>query len=146
MTVVANYTDTTGLYTKTKFIQIYAAIINLILSVLLGKCFGLAGIIMATIISRLATSAWFEPRILYKDFFKDKVREFYSIQCKYFTVMIIVYAIIYIITKKIPVDTMLTFLCKTVVCVIMINVLFVILFGKTREFKDLLNKCKLLIK
>lgn len=76
---------TTGVFRQTKNILIYAGVVNLILSYVFGKQFGLAGIIIATSASRLLTSFWFEPVILYRaifpsshvsDYFLTVVRNF----------------------------------------------------------------------
>lgn len=60
---------TTGVFRQTKNILIYAGVVNLILSYVFGKRIGLAGIIIATSVSRLLTSFWFEPVILYRAIF-----------------------------------------------------------------------------
>mgnify|MGYP006926258937 CR=1 FL=1 len=63
------YRNTTGLFKETQNILIYAGALNLLLSYVLGKHVGLAGIIFATSISRFFTSFWYEPWILYKKIF-----------------------------------------------------------------------------
>ena len=60
---------TTGVFRQTRNILIYAGVVNLVLSYILGKRMGLSGIILATSVSRLLTSFWFEPVILYKVIF-----------------------------------------------------------------------------
>ena len=60
---------TTGVFRQTRNILIYAGVVNLILSYILGKRMGLSGIILATSVSRLLTSFWFEPVVLYKVIF-----------------------------------------------------------------------------
>ena len=49
------FREATGLYRKTKYVMLATAVINLVLSVILGKMIGLAGIIFATAIARLTT-------------------------------------------------------------------------------------------
>lgn len=46
------------------------AILNILLSVVLAKPFGMAGILGATAIARVLTIVWWEPYILFKKKFK----------------------------------------------------------------------------
>lgn len=74
------YRNTTGLFKETQNILIYAGIINLLLSYILGKLLGLPGIIFATSIARLLTSFWYEPLVLYRIRFKGSNVVEYFIQ------------------------------------------------------------------
>ena len=65
-----SYREATGLYVKTKWIMLYAAIINIILSILLGLKIGLAGILLASAIARLATYVWYEPMVLFREYLR----------------------------------------------------------------------------
>ena len=55
-----------GLFSKGKYSPIVAAIINIVLSIVLGKYIGLMGIFLATSISRLLTTTWVDPYLIYK--------------------------------------------------------------------------------
>ncbi|MCD2502363.1 hypothetical protein LQE93_11280 [Clostridium sp. NSJ-145] len=71
------YREATGLYVKTKYIMLVAAIVNLILSVMLGKVMGIAGVILASVFAKLTTYFWYEPTILFKEYFAEKVNKYY---------------------------------------------------------------------
>lgn len=64
-----SYREATGLYRKTKWVMAVCAGLNLILSVALGLLIGVSGIIWASSLSRLLTYVWYEPKVLFKDFF-----------------------------------------------------------------------------
>lgn len=49
------YRDATGLYMKTKYVMLLGAILNIILSFVLGHIMGVAGIIFASAIARIST-------------------------------------------------------------------------------------------
>ena len=70
------YRDATGLYQKTKIIMLMTVVVNIFLSILLGKKIGLAGILFATSISRVVTYFWYEPIVLFKEHF-DKSSLYY---------------------------------------------------------------------
>ena len=52
--------------------------VNLVLSLILIKPFGISGILFATIFSFLTGNFIFYPRIIYKEILKDKVLNYYK--------------------------------------------------------------------
>ena len=89
---VVTFRESAGLFRKTKFVVLWTAVINLILSIILGKKIGLAGIVLATSISKLLTSFWYEPRLLYNDFFKRSSKEYFLQMFKDFIILIVIMA------------------------------------------------------
>ena len=146
MMIIQNYRDTTGLYKKTKFVHMFAAAINIVLSILFGFWFGITGILVATCIARLCTSVWYEPKVVFRDYFKESVRGFITMEIKYLCVTIITGVILYFVLGFLPTGNILFFIIKLVCCVTFINLLLFIVFFKTSEFKDLLDKIKALLK
>ena len=63
-----------------KFSMLAASLLNLVLSVVFGKIWGLFGIILASLVSRLLTNMWYEPFLLYKNYFEKNVIEYYVTQ------------------------------------------------------------------
>lgn len=73
-----SYREATGLYRKTKWIMVFCALINIILSVFLGRKIGIVGIIIASAISRISTYVWYEPKVLFKDYFEESEKIYYA--------------------------------------------------------------------
>lgn len=63
------YREATGLYQQTKYIMVITAILNLALSIWWGNLWGVAGIIFASVVARVTTYVWFEPVLLFKEYF-----------------------------------------------------------------------------
>lgn len=63
------YREATGLYQQTKYIMVITALINLVLSIWWGQIFGVAGILLASAVARLSTYVWYEPILLFKEYF-----------------------------------------------------------------------------
>ena len=78
-----------GIFKEVQYINILAAILNIVLSVILGKILGVPGIIVATALSRLATSFWFEGKVVFNKFAKP-VSIYYLQQLKDFVVCCVV--------------------------------------------------------
>ncbi|WP_197029546.1 lipopolysaccharide biosynthesis protein [Butyrivibrio sp. AE3004] len=72
------YRDATGLYQKTKYIMLLATIENIVLSVILGRILGIAGVIFASAIARLTTYCWYEPKLLYREYFNQSAIKYYK--------------------------------------------------------------------
>lgn len=70
---IVSFREGAGLFRKTKYIMLWHAFFNILFSVFLGLRMGLAGILLATSISKLATIFWYEPVLLFRDFFQKPV-------------------------------------------------------------------------
>ena len=71
------FRDATGLYMKTRYIMAIAAFLNIILSVIMGKYWGVAGIVFASSLCRILTYIWYEPIILFKEYFDENVKNYF---------------------------------------------------------------------
>lgn len=71
------YREATGLYSKTKWVMVGCATLNVILSFLLGNTFGVAGILAASSLSRLVTYFWYEPRLLFSMYFEKSSTHYF---------------------------------------------------------------------
>ena len=135
LNAIALYRDTTGLFKETKYIIIITAILNIIFSIILGKIWGLFGILAATAISRILTNFWYEPYILFNKYFKTSVINYAKREIKYLMILIISYALIELICINMRNVGYLEFVIKMILCVIIPNVLYWFGNNKTEEFK-----------
>ena len=74
-----------GLFWYDRYKPFAEAAVNLIVSIVLGKMWGINGVIVGTIISNVSVSFWIEPYILYKYSFKRSLLQYFKIAF-YFTV------------------------------------------------------------
>lgn len=77
MQTLWSYREATGLYRKTKWIMVICAMINIGLSIILGKTIGVIGIILASAIARIVTYVWYEPQILFREYFANSEKGYY---------------------------------------------------------------------
>lgn len=135
------YRNTTGLFRHTKNIMFVASALNLILSIVLGKWLGLFGVLIATAIARLATNIWFEPYKLYQIFFKESAKEYFIDQLKNVVIIFIVTAVLLFLGGMITLsNTFIALLLKGVLCAIIVNVVFFVIYRKTDEFKYIYDR------
>lgn len=139
-----SYREACGIYMKTKYIMLLCAIINLCLSIFLGIKFGLSGIIIASVIARLLTYLWYEPKILYNIVFKESPIKYYLGFARNIIITVICCVVTYVFYSNIFVteSSIINFIIKNLINFIFILILFFILYHKTNEFKYLINTFK----
>lgn len=141
---VWTYREATGLYEKTKYVMLIAAGINLVLSIVMAKYLGVSGVIFATVLSKFLTYFWYEPKLLFEMYFKQKVSKYYL---DYFVDLIMVFGMIAALTYffryviVLP-GTIWAFVIKAIICVCVVNIVLVVRYFKTEEFKFLIEKVK----
>lgn len=126
--------EANGLFEKVKYLIIITALLNLVLSVILGKICGVAGILFATSISKILTMIWYEPKILFKYVFEKSTSVYWKSQFKYIIMTLIVFTLSKIII--LPFETannVMLFVIKAMVVAIVCCCVFFIGNYKTEE-------------
>lgn len=136
MSPITSFRTAHGLFVQGKYRPLIMAILNIILSVLLMKWIGLVGIFVATVISRLVTQVWYDPYIIYKHVFKSKPYEYFKKYIIWFGFTCLVGGLTWYIASLVtPESIIIDMLFKAVICVLVPNILMVLFFHKTEEFK-----------
>lgn len=134
------YREVTGLFKIGKYRPLIAAVINLVVSILLAYPLGISGILLGTIISRLCVYFWYDPYIIHKTLFERKLTHYFATYLLYGAAALGVGAICFIVGSSIPVQNEgLAFLMKVVLCAVLPNALFFLLFRKREEFQVILG-------
>lgn len=136
---IAIFKNKGGIFTQDKYVPIIESIINLGSSLILARYFGLAGIFMGTTISSIAIPLWNRPRLVYKYIFKKDFKEY---MYKYFAYVILT-LITGIFTSYVAgffnEITFGSLVIRGIICITIPNLIYLIIFYKTKEFKYLLG-------
>lgn len=135
-----SYREATGLYQKTKWIMLIAAIINLVMSVILGKILGLPGILLASAIARISTYIWYEPKLLFKLYFQKSCKGYFLSLIKNVVIVISISLILYFIDTKWVTTNWFLFVLKTVLFGVISFVFVVLFYYKSKGFYIILNR------
>lgn len=146
MRPVWTFREGTGMYKQIRYIMFITAILNLILSIILGKWLGVSGIIFATSISKLLTYFWYEPNILFRNFFKVKPYNYYLDYLKNSMLMAICIILCFISTKYFVKITIINWIIKALICVGVVNIIYFLRYFKTEEFFSIKGKLNEIIK
>ena len=130
MRVPGTFSDVNGLYTKTKFKPIAMALINLVVSVICLKHWGLIGVFVGTLASYVLVGLWVDPLYLYKDVFQIPLYRYALFMAGNVALVTLIGMITYTAVSLVPV-----YFCKVLVCGILSNGLLMLCYGKTKGFK-----------
>ncbi len=140
-----NYVITLGLFKKAKYGPLCAAILNILLSVLLISEWGLFGVFIATVISRLLTTTWLDPYLVHKYEFKTSFMKYVKKFVFYLIVVVINLLICYNVFVRIGINNIFMLVIYAILCSILCNLIFILCFFRTREFKNLKERVKNLL-
>lgn len=135
--VVAAFKSTSGLFWNDRFRPLAEAIVNLVASVVLLKIWGFIGVLIGTTISYVCTTVWVEALIVYKHVFNKHVINFFITYAKYFLSVCLIGTITNYICSRIVVSGIGSFIIQAIVCVLLSNLGFLLLYFNTNEFKQL---------
>lgn len=140
---VLTFRDATGSFYYDRYKPLFEAVINLVVSIILAKQLGVVGIFIGTIISTITTSIWVEPYVLYKYVFNMKVNDYFKRLIGYSIIGLIICTITYYICSFFTNLNWITLIIKAIICLVFINLMFIIVFRNTKEFiyfKELILK------
>lgn len=132
--VVRSFKEGAGLYWHERYRPIAECFFNILFSVVLVKFYGLAGILIANILSRLLTSFWIEPYILFNNAIKFSMMNYLKKYFEYtFAMLIIIFVNIFISNNFFVEISLINLLFKSSLIFIISNILWFVIFRKTEE-------------
>jgi O-antigen/teichoic acid export membrane protein len=143
---VYTYQTTLGMYKEMKLPYVMFGVCNIILSIILGQKLGLFGIYIATTISRLCTS---EAAIGYYVYRYGLKLSPWKYVLKYGTALALLALNAFItdmIVSQITLSGVFGFAVKVIVCTLICNLIFLICFYRTQEFKHVKDRVLGLLK
>lgn len=138
------YRSSMGLFKEVQYVNIAAAMINILLSILLELKIGIAGIIIATAISRLVTSFWYEAKVVFNRL-NVSVTVYFKVQLKELVVTSFITFICFIIAKNICIAGLMGIFIKLMLCGSICGCVELLVHRNTVEQKLLIGKVKSLI-
>lgn len=133
----AAYSDAKGLWYENRFRAIAESVANVILNLVLGYFFGVYGIIAGTLISLLIINFGYGSQILFKHYFgEQRIRDYFLKHGLYAVVTIIVCVLTFLICSYVKIDGFLGLAIKGLICVVIPNIIYCIIYYKTKLYKD----------
>lgn len=131
---VWTYYNTQGLFIHGRYVSVITAAINIVLSIILGKFFGLFGILLATAVARLLTNTWYSPYAVFKYGFGMPARTYFIRYIRYALLLVFTGGVCYFICSFVSILPIVDILIEFAVCCIVPNLIFLLCFFKSEEF------------
>ncbi|MBQ9991364.1 MAG: polysaccharide biosynthesis protein [Lachnospiraceae bacterium] len=144
--VLSNFKTAAGVFEQDKFLALIQGIVNLVISIVLVQIIGLSGVYIGTIISGLIANVT-KPFIIYRVCFGKKAGEYFRETGKNLLVPIGTLVIMTVLKKySLAEVNILSFFLTGILVVVIYNLLFLLLFGRTKEVVYLIGLVKKRVK
>jgi len=140
------FRESLGLFRHDRYRPLAEAAINLVMSIFLGIHIGTAGVFWGTAISTITTSLWMEPHMLYKHCLKSSSVTYFLRYGIYATVTFLLWFEIDFLCKKIAGTPWMICIKRLVLCLIITNFLYLLLYHRMKEFQLLVETGKRVLK
>ncbi len=147
MNTLWTFRSTLGLFTQGLYRPIIVAVLNIVLSVALSFPWGAAGVLAATSISRICVNLWYDPMVLHKYGFNKPLKPFlFKYLCR--IVLLVAMGFImqqisgFIFAEGIGYGN---FIVMVILTAIIPNLIFLLFYFRTEEFKYYLNLIKKIV-
>lgn len=137
--VLSNYKTAAGIFEPDKYLALIQGAVNLVLSIWLVQKIGLAGIYVGTVVSGLIANIT-KPIIIYHICFNKNSISYFIDTIKYLITVLIIGLFCFFLKGIImPEVTVIRFILTGIMVTVCFNCIFLIIFGRTAEFKYLYN-------
>ncbi|MBW9155669.1 lipopolysaccharide biosynthesis protein [Clostridium tagluense] len=131
-----------GVYAQDRFVPLIQAIVNLFFSIILVKYIGLAGVFWGTVISAFVPMIY-RPYVVYKYIFETSCKKYLIQYTQYLLVVVVNIFVTSTLCKMLFLNAgWVNLIGRGFICVVIPNLLIVVLFRKSYEFKQLINIVK----
>lgn len=134
------FRDSMGLFWYDRYKSLAEAAINLVVSIILGKYLGTAGIFLGTMVSTVTTSLWVEPYMLYKHRLEVSSKPYFLRYVLYAAVTFVLWMGEDALCGHITGNLWLVCIFRLLICFIITNLVYLILYHRTKEFRLLMRK------
>lgn len=135
------FSSVARLFSETRIKTIATAGVNFVCSVILMRFLGLKGVFLGTVIGHLSAGIWVDAYFLYKRVFHKKLTKYFLSVISNTIVVVIIGLITYFVCSFIT-----GFVLKTIVCVVVSNILFIAVYFRTDEFLNVKKHLLLLLR
>ncbi len=136
------FRETMGFFHEVRLITAVTAVLNIVLSVIMGYFWGMFGVLTATVIARMVYAWWKEPVILFNGYLKSPVRKYYFTYLRRFLLFAAICSLSFFACKVADQvsNQILGFALKMLICLILPNGVLWLVFHKNRNLQELMHR------
>lgn len=135
MNTLSTVRSSMGLFVQYQYRPLVAAAMNILLSIWLSKPFGVSGILMATVITRLCVDLWYSPLVIHRDGFQRSIKSFYRMWLGRFSLVAGLAAVMGVLSRLVLAGgvTFWNFAVLTVLTFLVPNGVLLVLYRKNEH-------------
>ncbi len=134
------FRDSLGLFWYDRYKAVVQAVLNLVISIILAKWVGAAGVFLGTLFSMLLTASWVEPYVLYKYHFHTSVVPYLLRFTGYTLQSILIWLLVHWLCSFAGGGMFVQMILKGLLCVIVPSVIIAVFYCRSREWKYITDK------
>lgn len=135
--VLSNFKTAAGVFEQDKYLTLIQGLVNLVLSLALVTKMGMAGVYIGTVVSGIIANIT-KPIIIYRVCFEKKAGSYFADSVKYLAVIGVTLLILIPLQNAVmPQVTIPKFILMMALITVVFNGIFLLVFGRSREFKYL---------
>lgn len=137
------FKEAAGIFYEDRFVPIIESLLNIVLSIIFVKKFGLMGVFMGTVASGLVLWCYSYPKYVYKNLFGRSYYDYIKETIYYLIVFVLIAGFSYSLAILISFENVyLQFISNVLIALIVPNVIMLLLFSKDENFKYFINMIK----
>lgn len=134
--------DATGLFWRGKLRPLVMSVLNIVLSLIAIEMFGIIGIVLGTILSKVLTYVWYDPYIVYKYAIKGSLVKYYLNYVFQWGLLVVLVFICNTIYKYMDFGGFLNIILGAFMVTIVVNGIFLIVNARNKTMQYLINLVK----
>lgn len=143
----AVFKEAAGIYYEDRFVPLIESTLNIVASIILLHYFSLAGVFLGTIVSSLALWCYSYPKFVYKGLFDKSYLSYTKETFGYIFAFIMIASLTFFLSHGITYNNIyLKFTSNVLLAIMVPNVILLMIFHKSENFKYYVNLIKKLFK
>lgn len=145
--VITVYNQGAGLWWKHRYRSIAEAVANIVLNFVLGKFWGIYGIILATWLSLFFVNFIWGTQIIFENYFgRDKIRDYFTSQFKYVVVTAVDIWVVYIVCSLFAFGIYGRLAANLLICIFIGGGFYIWFYRRTGELQNSYSLLEKMIK
>lgn len=132
----SSFKEAAGIFFEDRYVPLFEAFINIIVSIIFCKLWGLAGVFFGTIISGLMLWCYSYPRFVYKKIFDGSYKDYIFSTLGYIICFLVILMITYSLSKQFYFDSRyLNFYKNVGISLVIPNIILILIYFRTSHFQ-----------
>ena len=139
--IILTYKDAAGIWWEDRFRPYAMMVINLVCNIILVQFIGLYGVILSTIFSMIIGCPW-ETFTVFRYVFNRSMKSYFVEMGIYCIVDLVICIICFLFCELVGIGGILGLILRLLICTVVQNMSFVLIFYRTTEFAAAMKKAK----